>query len=666
MQRKQETKVSNINKRGDTKKINTQERGITLIALIVTIIVLIILAVVSINAIFGADGLVAQARRTDLIVKFTVYLEEKKNYDSEKKYEDSDYNEESLNAGRTTLAYNTQEDTGGNIQTVIPSMDDEYAGMFEIIKGEFYLYAASDLEREVATELGIEVSPYLIDNGVLLSANANLGLQTENGVVTLPERVTEIGEGAFSGVTGLKEVIIPGTVRVIQKNAFSYNTEIEKVTIENGVLSIRGNAFENCSSLKEVIIPDSVIEIGDMAFRNCANLEKVQLSNNISSIQSQTFGNCTNLTTINMPYSLTSISASAFYNCNKLDNIHLPASVTSIASNAFINCTSLYNLTIDKENTIYEVEDGIIYTKDNSTLIMLAPMAEREEVTISEGVKRLENSSLAMCTSMTTLNLPSSLEYITGDAFPTTVATIETINIPTSNPYYYAEDGYIYSKDGTELVYVASTKAEISINEKVETIKTGAMYLIAKATEIVIPDNVSTIEETAFRFGSNKLIKIDIGKGVSNLSSGFKGWGGINSATNLEITIDSENQNYKVENNLILTKDGKKVITYCNRYVQMQVVPEGVEEIAVSAFAAFDKAEEIKLPSTLRVIGANSFADCDNIKVIEIPNSVETIASSAFNLCNVLETVTIDKEQGSISGSPWSAPKGERSIIWLR
>ena len=192
------------------------------------------------------------------------------------------------------------------------------------------------------------------------------------------------------------------------------------------------------------------------------------------------------------------------------------------------------------------------------------------------------------------------------------------------------------------------------------------MYLIAKATEIVIPDNVSTIEKNAFKSGSNKLIKIDIGKGVSNLSSGFKGWGGINSATNLEITIDSENQNYKVENNLILTKDGKKVITYCNRYVQMQVVPEGVEEIAVSAFAGFVNAEEIKLPSTLRVIGADSFADCDNIKVIEIPNSVETIASSAFNLCNVLETVTIDKEQGSISGSPWGAPKGERSITWLR
>ena len=84
MQRKQKTKERNINKRGETSVIKAKERGITLIALIVTIIVLIILAVVSINAIFGADGLVEQARRTDLIVEFTIYLEEKKIYDSEK------------------------------------------------------------------------------------------------------------------------------------------------------------------------------------------------------------------------------------------------------------------------------------------------------------------------------------------------------------------------------------------------------------------------------------------------------------------------------------------------------------------------------------------------------------------------------------------------------
>ena len=56
-------------------KKTTKERGITLIALIVTIIVLIVLAVVSINAIFGAEGLINQARRTDLIADLAQALE---------------------------------------------------------------------------------------------------------------------------------------------------------------------------------------------------------------------------------------------------------------------------------------------------------------------------------------------------------------------------------------------------------------------------------------------------------------------------------------------------------------------------------------------------------------------------------------------------------------
>ena len=75
---------------------------------------------------------------------------------------------------------------------------------------------------------------------------------------------------------------------------------------------------------------------------------------------------------------------------------------------------------------------------------------------------------------------------------------------------------------------------------------------------------------------------------------------------------------------------------------------------------------EVTLPSTLKKIGLNCFRGCSNLKEITIPNSVETINTTAFGSCNNLEEVRIDKEQGSISGSPWSAPKGERSIIWLR
>ena len=641
-------------------KQNTKERGITLIALIVTIIVLIVLAVVSINAIFGADGLIEQARKTDLIADFTVYIEEKKTYDSEKLYENSNYDGESLNAGRTTLIYNTQEDTEGNIQTVIPSMSNEMAEKFEIIKGEFLLYEADELEREVATELGIKLSPYLIENGVLLSANENLELQAENGVVTIPERVTEIGAGAFSGVEGLKEVIIPGTVKIIDNDAFSYNTEIEKITIEDGVLRIGANAFKGCSSLIEVTMPDSVVEMGNNAFDGCTNLEKIQLSNNITAIEYQTFSACTNLTTINIPNSLVYIDWNAFSGCRKLDNIYIPTGVTYIASSAFGYCTSLKNLTIDENNTAYEIEDGIIYATDNSTLIMLATIANEKTVTIREGVKKLESSSLMMCTSMTTLNLPSSLEYIRGDAFPTESTKLVTINIPESNKYYKAEDGYIYSKDGKELVYVVASKKNININENVETIKLTAIFYTT-ATEIVIPDNVKTIEDYALRQGWS-LKSLHIGKGVSNLSTVFKSWGNVEGT--LDITIDEENPYYKIDGNLILTKDGKKVVTYV-KYVESQIIPEGVETIENGALADF-KATEIILPSTLKTIEAEGISYCGNLTTITIPSSVETIATNAFSSCINLAEIRIEKEAGSISGAPWSVPKGDRAVIWLK
>ena len=592
---------------------------------------------------------------------FSTFKEQINTFNAEKELASEDYSVESLTAGRTSLIYNTQgEDTAGNIQTVIPSMNDNYAEKFEIIKGELLLWASSELEYEIAVGMGIKVSPYIIVDGVLLSANQNLGLQTTDGVVTLPERVEEIGEGAFSGVEGLKELVIPGTVKVIQKNAFSYNTEIEKVTMQYGVESIGENAFNSCSSLKEIIMPDSVISMGVEAFRSCTNLTTVQLSNNLTKLNNLVFDNCTNLTTINIPSNLTNIADEVFHSCTKLDNINIPASVTSISSNTFSGCTSLYNLIIDERNATYEVEDGIIYTKDNSTLIMLAPMAEEETVTIREGVKRLENGSLSMCTSMTTLNLPSSLEYITGQAFSTRVTTIETINIPESNEHYKAENGYIYSKDGTELVYVVPTKTEININGEVETIKIGAIDRTT-VTELIIPDNVRKIESQITQDARN-LKKIFIGKGVSNLSSEFKTW--LEDSSNLEIIIDEENPYYKVEGNLILTKDGKEVVTYINN-IQSQIVPEGVETLETS-FYGMTNLTEVILPSTLKKIGLKCFRGCSNLKEITIPNSVETIDSTAFGACNNLEEVRIDKSRGSISGSPWSAPKGERSIIWLR
>ena len=642
-------------------------KGITLLALVLTIVVLIILATVSINMLFGENGLVTSANMAVKMSEFSTFLEEKNMFDANKKAENVEYMQESLNAGKTVLSYNTQgsEETDGNIQIVIPSMGDEYLNKFEIINGELIVNTADSTEIEVARALGIQSNPYDIVDGVLTSSNENLSLQAPNGVLRIPDSVTVIGSGAFSGVKGLKEVIIPGTVQEIRADAFSYNTEIEKITIQNGVKSIGNNAFRGCSGLQEITIPDSVTTIGERAFSNCTNLTKVQLSNNLQTLESNIFTSCANLSTINIPQNLKEIKEYAFTGCRNLNNITIPAGVTSIAGNAFYSCTSLTNITIDPANQVYEIDEsqpGIIYGKVNgvrTSLIMLAPMANEEIVRISEGITELGEAALSICKNMKKLELPSTLNNINGAAF-IGIELLEEIDFPEGNTKYTIEDGYLYANEGTELIYVVPNKTEININENVKTI---GYYAIQNRniTELIIPDNVTTIENQILRY-TTSLTRIHIGNGVSNLSSSFKSWSNI--PNGLEIEIDANNKNYKVENNLILNYEGTEVVTYVDRYVQTQLIQEGVEKIRGQAFLGFVTANEIELPSTLTEIGMNAFDSCTNLTSIEIPSSVGTIGDNAFSNCPNLETIKINKEEGDLAGAPWGAPKGDRVLVW--
>ena len=650
-----------------TIKNNRKMAGITLLALVLTIVVLIILATVSINMLFGENGLVTSANMAVKMSEFSTFLEEKNMFDANKKAENVEYMQESLNAGKTVLSYNTQgsEATDGNIQIVIPSMGDEYLNKFEIINGELIVNTADSTEIEVARALGIQSNPYDIVDGVLTSSNENLSLQAPNGVLRIPDSVTVIGSGAFSGVKGLKEVIIPGTVQEIQSDAFSYNTEIEKVTIQNGVESIGTSAFYGCSSLKEITIPDSVTEIGTYAFATCTNLISVQMSNNVEILENYVFSQCTNLAEINIPTNLTRIDAGAFYNCPKLNNITIPAGVTNIDGSSLYGCANLTNVTIDSANEVYEMDEnqpGIIYKKENgvrTSLIMLASMANEETVKISEGITELGLSALSICTNMKTLELPSSLSSIGGSAFDG-LRLLTNISFPQGNDKFTIVDGYLYGNNGTELIYVVPTKTQIEINENVQIIKSFAIQN-RNITELIIPDNVTTIERQIVRNTTN-LKSIKIGTGVSSLNSNFKSYAAIQAG--LQIEINSGNPYYKVVNNLILTIDGTEVVTYVDRNIQTQAIPDGVKKISTSAFLDFNIANAISLPDTLQVIGRESFRNCTNLTEIELPSSVETIEDNAFYNCSNLETIKINKAEGDLAGAPWGAPKGDRVLVW--
>ena len=213
-----------------------------------------------------------------------------------KSNEYEDFEPGTVVAGENSLIYavGDQEITGGNIYDVITSLEGgSFAGKLEVIGGELLLNSTDMTEIEVAQSLGIRVNPYLIVDGVLLSANTNLALMDESGVLTLPETVTAIGEGAFADLSGLKTIIIPGTVKEIRQNAFRNNADLETVILQEGVEVIGARAFSDCTNLKNIELPESLIEIGASAFFRCSSINNIIIPSKIEIINAFTFYYCT-------------------------------------------------------------------------------------------------------------------------------------------------------------------------------------------------------------------------------------------------------------------------------------------------------------------------------------------------------------------------------------
>ena len=159
--------------------------------------------------------------------------------------------------------------------------------------------------------------------------------------LTIGSGVTSIEGGAFEGCSGLTTLTIPNSVTSIFGGAFSYCTGLTTLTIGSGVTSLGGYAFTYCTGLTTLTIPNNVTNIGTSAFEGCSGLTTLTIPNSVTNIWDRAFFQCTGLATLTIPNSVTSIGVQAFSGCSGLTTLTIPNSVTSIGGGAFGSCIKL-------------------------------------------------------------------------------------------------------------------------------------------------------------------------------------------------------------------------------------------------------------------------------------------------------------------------------------
>ena len=124
--------------------------------------------------------------------------------------------------------------------------------------------------------------------------------------ITIPEGVTTIGAGAFSGCSSLSSIVVASgnTIYdsrgncncIIEKNTGRLIKGSNKSSIPEGVTTIEGGAFSGCSSLTSITLPESLTLIEGGAFKFCTSLTSVTiLSDWLDNMGFDVFYGCSSL-----------------------------------------------------------------------------------------------------------------------------------------------------------------------------------------------------------------------------------------------------------------------------------------------------------------------------------------------------------------------------------
>ena len=437
---------------------NTNEKGITLIALVVTIIVLLILAGISISMLTGENGILTKTNVAKVSTELSTYKEELNSWKLEQLMKNEDFFEDTLSAGKNNLYYNGIKQNG-NIKTIIQDISDEYMDELEIIKGELVINTTDKSKLEASKIAQISSNPYIIVDGELKSAGANLDLMSSDGTLTIPENVTKIGSGAFSNVSNIKTVIISGNVKEIGDNAFAYNTTLQKVVLQDGIERIGSKAFYQCYNLSQLDLPDTITSIGEFAIAN-TKLTTLEIPSGLKIINKYTFFGLRYLEILNIPEGIEELKSDAFGNANRLEYATIPSTITYIDSNAFSDCPNLVNITINSDKFVYE--SGMILPKDKSEVIFLSKryLENTDTLVIPEGITRLA-LYLDSYDNLKNVNIPKSLTYMRDGSLP---YTIQNINVAEGNANFYVYNNQLYSDKKLILSY---TKQEnVTVKER--------------------------------------------------------------------------------------------------------------------------------------------------------------------------------------------------------
>ncbi len=239
--------------------------------------------------------------------------------------------------------------------------------------------------------------------------------------LVLPDTLVSIGTSAFAGCHNLKDIVLPAGVTMISDSAFNVYVEgIESKTNVDfsacqNLVTIGDYAFQGCGGLKEIELPTSVTSVGEYAFAATGAYESFMEKAAASDREEDHFwitGDNVLVaayvpdgqTTVKVPDGVKMIAGSVF--CG-WDIAYIPENTDGLS----ISGRSKYNLSyhvtsVELPDTLEVIGDSAFYRMLNLT-----------EIELPDSLRVIGMHAFSYCDALTTITGGANVEEIQNYAF---------------------------------------------------------------------------------------------------------------------------------------------------------------------------------------------------------------------------------------------------------